>query len=529
MMPSFLARLACTMFGVVALSQAQGQAKQAPARARIISADMHAVAGPMSTAWRDCVGADHAAMLLRQANVDQLQLVENEIGFRYIRFHAIFNGDTDPYREIDGRPYYNFDRIDAVYAAALKTGIKPFVEVGFMPTDLASDTKTIFYWKGNGSPPKDWNKWSDFMTAFIQHLEARFGRDEVRSWRFEVWNEPNLDGFWTGGNQANYFKLYDATARAIKGADPVLKVGGPATAGASWVPEFLAHAKQAGTPVDFVTTHSYGVAGGFLDENGQGDNKLVPDRKAIVDDVEKVRGQIKASAFPDLALYITEWSTSYNPRDPIHDTYLSAPFILNKLKDTQGVAQSMSYWVYTDLFEEAGPPPSSFHGGFGLVNREGIRKSAYFAYRYLAELGATELANKDRESWLTRSGDNFTGLVWNYTLPDQQQSNRPYFTKAHPATALEPAWIKLVGLKPGHYHLRVFRTGYKANDPYTTYMEWGRPQNLAPDQIATLQQQTRDAPEDDRTVTVGANGKFDQGLPMRTNDVVLVKFERIGA
>jgi len=244
-----------------------------PAQAdRRVAADMSKVVGETSQMWRDSVGADHGGMLLRRENVDQLELTQREIGFRYIRFHAIFLHDTDPYREIDGRPYYNFDRVAQVYANALKAGIKPFVEVGFMPTDLASDSRTIFHWKGNGSPPKDWQKWSDFITAFTRDMEARFGREEVRSWRFEVWNEPNLDGFWTKGDQASYFKLYDTTVRAIKGVDPELKVGGPATAGAAWVPEFLAHARQVGSPVDFVTTHTYGVAGGFFDEKGKGDN-----------------------------------------------------------------------------------------------------------------------------------------------------------------------------------------------------------------------------------------------------------------
>ncbi|MEP6870140.1 MAG: cellulase family glycosylhydrolase [Novosphingobium sp.] len=498
------------------------------AEARPVSADMANVARPMSTTWRDCVGADRGAILLRQANQDQLKLVQDEIGFRYIRFHGIFNDETDPYREISGRPYYNFDRVNAVYANALKAGIKPMVEVGFMPSDLASDSRTIFYWKGNGSPPKDWAKWSDFITAFTRNLESTFGRDEVRTWRFEVWNEPNLDGFWTNGSQPNYFKLYDTTVMAIKSVDRDLAVGGPATAGAAWVPEFLAHAQQAKVPVDFITTHSYGVEGGFLDENGVGDNKLVRDRMAITNDIVNVRKQIDASSKPNLPLYITEWSTSYSPRDPIHDTYLSAPFILNKLKATQSKAQSMSYWVYSDLFEEAGPTPSSFHGGFGLLNREGIRKPAFFAYKYLAALGPQELSNGDSESWLTRDGNNFSGLIWNFTLPDQEQSNRPYFTKAHPSIATEPVDLALASLKPGAYRLRVYRTGYRANDAYTTYMEWGRPKDLNPKQIAVLQQHTADVPELDSKIKVGANGKLSRKIELRVNDVLLVKLEFVG-
>jgi xylan 1,4-beta-xylosidase len=495
---------------------------------RVVTADVNEIAGPMSTVWRDCVGADHGGLLLRQANQDHLRTVEGEIGFRYIRFHGIFAEDTDPYREIDGRPYYNFDRVNAVYAQVLKAGLKPMVEIGFMPTDLASDSRTIFYWKGNGSPPKDWGKWSDFITAFAQNLEANFGKEEVRTWRFEIWNEPNLDGFWTHGSQPEYFKLYDATARAIKAVDPALAVGGPATAGAAWVPDFLAHARQAKVPVDFVTTHTYGVAGGFFDENGVGDNKLVPDRAAITADVVKVRKEIDASATPGLPLYFTEWSTSYSPRDPIHDTYLSATFILDKLKATEKAAQSMSYWVYTDLFEEAGPPPSSFHGGFGLLNREGIRKPAYFAYKYLAQLGPQELRNSDAESWLTRNGDNFAGLIWNFTLPDQDESNRPYFTKVHPSAAADPVELKLSSLKPGKYRLRIYRTGYKANDPYTTYMEWGRPDDLTADQIGQLQKQTADTPELDTLVKVGAAGTIARRIKFRTNDTLLVKMDFVG-
>ncbi len=494
---------------------------------RIVSADMRAEAGPMSTAWQDCVGSGHAGMLLREPNQEHLRLVRDETGFKFIRFHGIFADDTDPYREIDGRSYYNFDRVNAVYAEVLKAGYKPLVEVGFMPSDLASDDKTIFYWKGNGNPPKDWGKWSAFITAFIQNLEANFGRNEVESWRFEIWNEPNLDCFWAKGDQQSYFKLYDTTVRAIKAVNPALKVGGPSTAGAEWVPEFLAHAESAGVPVDFVTTHSYGVAGGFLDEKGVGDNKLVPNRNAVIEDVVKVRGEIDSSSSPGLPLYFTEWSTSYSPRDPIHDAYISAPFILNKLKGTERAAQSMSYWVYSDLFEESGPPPTSFHGGFGLVNREGIRKPAFFAYKYLAELGPRELRSDDAESWLTRDGDSFSGLIWNYTIPDQQLSNRPYFTKIHPASNLSPVKLRLTSLKPGSYRLNVYRTGYKANDAYTQYMEWGRPDSLTEDQVTALHQLTSDRPVTDQVVKVRRDGTLERTIRIRTNDVLLVTLKPV--
>jgi xylan 1,4-beta-xylosidase len=500
---------------------------QVPARA--IAADMKQVQGPRDLFWQDCVGADHPGILLRPDNLAQLRLAHDELGFRYIRFHGIFADDMAAYREVDGKPVYDFDRIDAVYDAILHIGMRPLVEISFMPHDLASGDQTIFYWKGNGSPPKDYGKWADFITAFIRHLEARYGKAELARWRFEVWNEPNLDGFWTGGNQAAYFRLYDVTAKAIKAVDPALPVGGPATAGAAWVPEFIGHAKAAGVAVDFITTHTYGVEGGFLDENGEGDNRLSTKPGSVSDDVLRVRQQVQASPLPGLPVYFTEWSTSYNPRDPIHDAYLSAAFILDKLKHSQGAAQSMSYWTYTDLFEEAGPPPSSFHGGFGLINREGIRKAAFFAYKYLNELGPQVLRNADDESWLSRDGDNFAGLIWNYTIPHQQESNRPYFRKLHPAAPLAPLSLRLSSLTPGSYRLTLHRTGFKANDAYSQYIEWGRPKDLTPAQVAALQGLTTDAPELDTRIEVGADGRFRRDVPLRTNDVVLVRLEKLAA
>ena len=497
------------------------------AQPREITADMAQAKGPRDMFWQLCVGAGHAALLLRPANVEQLQLTHREIGFKYVRFHGLFTDDMDAYREVNGAPVYNFDKIDAVYDAILQAGMKPFVELGFMPDALAEKNNYIFYWKGNGAHPKDYGKWGDFITAFTRHIEARYGQAEVASWKFEVWNEPNLSGFWADGDQKAYFHLYDVTAKAIKAVDPALQVGGPATAGAAWVPEFIAHAKEAGVPVDFITTHTYGVDGGFLDEKGESDNKLSPKPDSISGDVLKVRAQVDASSMPGLPVHFTEWSTSYSSRDPIHDAYLSAAFILDKLKKTEGAVQSMSYWTYSDLFEEGGPPPASFHGGFGLLNREGIRKASFFAYKYLNELGPQDLLDSDAESWLTRDGENFSGLIWNYTTPDMKESNRPYFRKLHPATPLAPIDLKVTSLKPGTYRLTLHRTGFKANDAYSQYIAWGLPKDLTTTQIAELQKLSADKPVMNAVVKVGADGIFQRKIALRTNDVILVSLDRV--
>jgi xylan 1,4-beta-xylosidase len=368
------------------------------------------------------------------------------------------------------------------------------------------------------------NGWRNLVAAFIRHVEKRYGKHEVRSWYFEVWNEPNLSGFWEAADQKAYFELYDVTSKTIKSIDPALRVGGPATAGAAWVPDFLAHAKHSGAAVDFVTTHTYGVEGGFLDENGVADTKLSASPDAIVGDVQRVRDQISASPFPGLPLYFSEWSTSYTPRDSIHDSYISAPYILSKLKNCRGLVQGMSYWTYSDLFEEPGPPTAPFQGGFGLLNPEGIRKPAFFAYKYLHALQGNSIKTTDPMSMLSTSNGNASALIWNFQQPEQKLSNRSFYTKVIPSHLVAPAQLHLSHLLPHTaYHLVLYRTGFHANDAYTAYLEMGSPKQLSALQVEHLNELTRDLPELDKVAESGASGTFDLTLPMHSNDIVLLE------
>ncbi|MGA9659021.1 MAG: beta-xylosidase, partial [Asticcacaulis sp.] len=289
----------------------------AQAADRHIPIDVAQAGQPLDRFFDLSVGSDYPGTLIRDDSLTQLTTIRDELGFRYIRFHAIFHDVLGTYKVVDGKPVYDWTKIDYLYDRLLSIGIKPFVELGFTPEAMKTSDNKIFWWKGNTSHP-DPKQWMALVTAFTQHITDRYGRTEVQSWPFEVWNEPNLNGFWEGADQAAYFSLYDDTARAIKAVDPKIKVGGPSTAGAAWVPEFIAHTQKSGAPVDFITTHTYGVHGGFLDEKGQSDTKLSMSPDAILGDVRNVRKQISDSATPGLPLYFTEWSTSYTPRDPVH-------------------------------------------------------------------------------------------------------------------------------------------------------------------------------------------------------------------
>lgn len=497
---------------------------------RIISADLHRVKGPLNTMFKACVGAGRANEGLRADWQRQLTRVHNECGFTYIRMHGLFCDDMGVYREDKlGRPEYNWQYIDELYDFLQGIGMKPFVELGFMPSALASGSQTIFWWKGNVTLPKDFKKWEDFIRAFTTHLKQRYGEDEVRTWYFEVWNEPNLDGFFAG-KQQDYFRLYDVTARAIKSVSPAYRVGGPATAGCGWIPEFIRFCATNPSPADFVSTHTYAVDQGFLDETGQAGTVLSQNPRAIYAEMIDTRKKISDSALPNLELHFTEWSASYTPSDPIHDSYHSAAFILDKIKGAGTAVNSMSYWVFTDIFEEAGPRFTPFHGGFGLVNYQGINKPAFYAYQFLNRLGETELQCSDAASWVcTDKSGGIQALVWDFTLthPGPSVNNQVFYKRDLPSRPKSTVTLALSGVPAGQYSMALYRVGYRANDAYAAYMDLGSPIQLSKSQVAYIKSMSEDRPERLSIVNVAADGTVRQTFELRDNDVCFVTLTKL--
>jgi len=486
-----------------------------------------------------CVGAGRANEGLRADWQRQLRLVRAECGFRYIRFHGLFCDDMGVYQENkQGRPIYNWQYVDELFDFLQSIGMKPFVELGFMPGALASGPHTIFWYKANVTPPKDYEKWEAFIAAFVRHVTERYGSPEVRSWYFEVWNEPNLTGFWlgtTGGKsavefapvaRAEYYKLYETTARAVKSVDATYRVGGPATAGSGWIDETLAYCAAQGLPLDFVSTHSYATTSGYLDENGSAGTVFSPDRNAITGEVKSVRARMDQSIFAKSELHYTEWSSSYTPSDPIHDSYHSAAFILDKVRNLGTAATSMSYWTFTDIFEEAGPRMTPFHGGFGLLNYEDLQKPSYFAYQFLNRMGDVELGCQDPAAFVCR--DNAGGvqaLFWDFTIthPGPSIIDQEYYRAEHPAQGKDPVELRLSHLPAGAYRMLAYKVGYRANDVQSAWRDLGSPPQLTRSQVETLRKASAGEPCLDETVRVGPDARFSRRFGMRENDVWLVE------
>ncbi len=509
---------------------------------RVVEADVTKARGTMNRMYNFCVGAGRANEGLRADWQRQLRKARAECGFRYIRFHGLFCDDMGVYQEDDhGRPLYNWQYVDELFDFLQSIGMKPFVELGFMPSALASGKHTIFWWRGNVTPPKDYAKWEAFITAFARHVTERYGAEEVRSWYFEVWNEPNLVGFWigsTGGKsyqefeptlRAEYYKLYEATARGIKAVDPRYRVGGPATAGSGWIGETLAYCAEKHLPLDFVSTHCYATSSGYLDEHGNAGTVFSPDRGAITNEVKGVRARIDQSPFARAELHYTEWSSSYTPSDPIHDSYHSAAFILDKIRNIGGAANSMSYWTFTDIFEEAGPRMTPFHGGFGLLNYQDLPKPAFFAYQFLNQLGDVELASADPASFVCRDGaGDVQALFWDFTIthPGPSVIDQVFYLADQPAKPKGSVDLMLAGLRPGKYHLAAYRVGYRSNDVQSAWRDLGSPSQLTRSQVESLRRATSDAPVLEEEVVIDAQGHFARRFAMRENDVWLVKLHR---
>ena len=495
--------------------------------ARVISADLRQTNGPLDTMFNFCVGAGRANEGLRADWQRQLTYAHDQCGFRYIRMHGLFDDDMGVYREERGVPQYNWQYIDELYDFLHRIGMKPFVELGFMPEGLASSRKTIFWYKGNVTPPKDMAKWADFIKAFVEHEKERYGDAEVRTWYFEVWNEPNLSGFFSG-TQQQYFDLFAATTRAIKSVNPYYKVGGPATAGAGWVPEFIHFCDTNGAPVDFISTHTYGVQSGYLDVTGTAGTALSRDPNSVIGDVKRVRQQISNSAMPKLDLHFTEWSASYTPADPIHDSYHSAAYILEKLKKCGDAAQSMSYWTFTDIFEESGPRWEAFHGGFGLINYEDINKPSFYAYQFLNRLGPTELKDSDPSSWLCsdKSG-GVQALIWDFTNthPGKKVHNQEFYKRDLPSQPKSDVTLTVTNLAREKYTVETYKVGYRVNDAYATYRDLGAPAQLTQAQVAKIKSENSGMPLEVRTIKIGRDGTFKQEFDLRENDAVLILLE----
>ena len=421
--------------------------------------------------WEHTVGSCHATMALRADWQKQLSRCSNELGFGHVRFHGLLSDDMGTLVDENNELVYSFFNADQVCDFLLSIGMRPFMELSFMPTTLSSGSDIVFHYKGNIDPPRDYDQWATLINKLAGHWVERYGIKEVEQWFFEVWNEPNLDAFWKG-SQADYFKLYKYTAEAIKKAGPSLKVGGPATADNAWIPEFLDFTAQNNVPVDFISTHHYPT-----DDFGKpGDDTVAQlaasTRSALRGEAQKVKNEAKGKP-----VYYTEWCTSSNPFDELHDQPYAAAFIVKTVIEAAGLVQGYSYWTFSDIFEENYFCSVPFHGGFGLMSIYGIPKPAYRAFQLLHKLG-TELlpiqgSHDTADVWVVKKTGVVQVMITNWALPRHAIKAETIRVRLNDLPEVKTCYIERID--DDH-----------ANAP-AAWVAMGRPDSLTTDQVATLE------------------------------------------
>ena len=467
--------------------------RPAAAQTVAVTVDAHAAATPFPHFWEQMFGSGRAILALRRSYRDDLKTVHAETGFTYVRFHGIFHDEVG-FFSLDqaGKPVYNFSYIDQIYDGLLDAGVKPFVELSFMPKALASDPAALhaFWYKMNVSPPKDYNLWDDMIRQFTQHLVERYGIEEVAQWYFEVWNEPNID-FWVGTpKQPTYFELYDHTARAIKAVSPRLRVGGPSTAQAAWAEDFLAHCKHENVPVDFISSHVYG---NDLAKDVFGTDEQIPRDKMVCRAVRKVHDQIAASPFPELPLIFSEYNASYANEPNVTDSTFMGPWMASTIAQCDGLTRFMSYWSFSDVFEEQGVIKTPFYGGFGLLAEDHIRKPAMNVFAALHRLGDRRLAVSSDSALVTRRGDGaLVVALWDYAAPDGVNAAVPANVRAAytppPVNPGPPKHFELtLAGMPKNAKVTMLRVDEQHGNVITAFDRMGRPAAPSREQIRQLQ------------------------------------------
>ncbi|MGI8787176.1 MAG: GH39 family glycosyl hydrolase [Pyrinomonadaceae bacterium] len=458
--------------------------------------------------WEHTVGSGHASLALRADWQTQLKKAHNELGFRHVRFHAILSHPMDTLLCENEKLLYSFFNSDQIFDFLLSIGMKPMVELSFMPLTLSSGGTSVFHYAANVTPPKDYDQWAKFITKIVAHWVERYGIEEVRQWFFEVWNEPNQPQFWTG-KQSDYFKLFKYTFEAIKKVDKKIKVGGPVTSKNAWIEDFVEFCDKNDLSPDFISTHQY-PTDAFGKTGDDTIKQLAASRRSIMREREQdVFRQAKGKP-----VFYTEWNSSSNPRDPMHDEPYAAAFVAKKTLEANGRVECLSFWAFSDIFEENYFPSCPFQGGFGLLNIHGIPKPTYRAFELLHELG-TEKIEVDGlhytvDAWVIKKENSANVLLTNHALPKHPIKTETVKFVLENAPKYSSAFVK--------------RVDENHANPKKLWTQMGEPEYLSAAQVEQLNEASRLIKEPIKCDYKDSTVSFEIEMPPHSVAAVTVEF-----
>ncbi len=374
--------------------------------------------------WRTVVGVGRAKELLYSEVQDMLRQLQRDVGFRYLRFHGIFSDDMLVCRTgRDGALQFSFTLVDKALDFILSIGLKPQIQFSFMPAAMAAEPdRTVFASPFTISLPRRMEEWNRLVTLFLTHVQKRYGTQEIRSWLYSVWNEPDTSRQMFGfEDRQQFFTLYEATCRTVKEFDSELVFGAPSLfpitkENYKWMRDYLSFADVHGCRPEFIDVHYYsddfhqlppGVSTFTAPATANGD----PDHFGKF--ITELHDFLEQESVGHLPVYITEWNLTVSHRSLINDTCFKGCYLVKNFLENYDRVDAVGYWCLTDFLEEYQPAQHLFHGGMGLFTVNGIKKAPYYAMEMLSRLGDTLVAAGEGY-FVTRRGERMVMVFYHY-------------------------------------------------------------------------------------------------------------------
>ena len=375
--------------------------------------------------WRTLTGVSAARDLLFAQVQDMVRRAQRDIGFQYIKFGGVFSDEMRVYsQDPSGAPVYSFAYVDKLFDFLRSAGLRPLIQLGFMPRQLAKDPGRRLF-NDIVSEPRSLEAWAGLVRATVRHLLDRYGPEEVRRWLFTVWQQPDTPSSMYGfSSDSAFYAFYQATWQAVKGCDGALRFGTPPTFYiarmdyTNWYRPFLAWCREHGCPPDFLDFNFYDTS---LSDRGSGQElfgfvrsmTLGEDPNGLANFVTQVVSEAHRERASSLPIYLSEWNTSPSQQDLLNDTCFKSCYIVKSILENYDRLDSFGYWSLTDWMGEAPLPKELFFGGLGLFTVGGIPKAGYYAFTLLRRLGGTLIGRG--EGWFaTRQGESWQVLLYNY-------------------------------------------------------------------------------------------------------------------
>ena len=454
----------------------------------VINVDWEDTGTPLRHSWEGLGNVDQMRWMVRRDMQDQLKTAHDELKLRHVRAVGMFDDEmrvvgTDPtrfFQENRKKKRINWQVLDYVFDSLLEIGINPMVTTCFMPSELASGTKTTFTTMSNITPPKDYDQWEELVKSCITHYTDRYGREKLINWYYEVWNEPNLSGFWTGGME-EYYKMYKITHNTIKSVNPDFKMGGPSTARAEYIGEFLEFAQKNDCLPDYIIGHCYNNDSAnaplspFEGPQEDKENKSPNFTTGVVRGVQKLLDEFNYKG----EVHWNEWGLSWHPYAPVRESANEAAFIVKTMKEVSQLGDYFAYWCLSDIYDQVGYNKEAFAGHYGMINLYGLRKPNYFAHQLLTTMGDRQLPvngkglNDSNNSFASKNDSGYQVMIYSFDIDYK------------PGDTINTKQVEMQ-LPPDYKDIRVYKIDDIENNILCEWKAMGSPDYLKQEEIKEL-------------------------------------------